>query len=347
MGKSEVREARNVKHAINCYSAASGQLVNWSKSAVFFLNTPLPRQLKIAKILGCSIGALPSSYLGLPLGLKAPDSFWEVLINKFSKKLAGWKGNFLSQAGKLTLLKASLQSIPIYALSLFKIPSKFADSIDKVLRNFLWTGTEDKKRLPLIAWDMVCKSVKEGGLGIRKIRSLNKALLAKQGWRVFHENKEWSIIWKHKYLLNSASLPDLISTPDISHPSAIWGAVQETKKILGEGCTWKIGNGLKVRFWEDSWLKDLPLIEEFQDLSHIDLCKQRFGSRVCDYWQNNSWVNLKDISQSFNHIQLSLNAVSLYPTLEDEIIWHAEPSGQYKVSSFFAAKEKVNIPFWA
>lgn len=153
MGKYEVREARNLKQAINFYSSASGQLVNWNKSVVFFLNTPILRQHKIAKILGCSIGSFPSSYLGLPLGLKALDSFWEDLINNFSKKLAGWKGNLLSQAGKLTLLKASLQSIPTYALSLFKIPSKYAEAIDKIQRNFLWTGSEEKKRMPLISWD--------------------------------------------------------------------------------------------------------------------------------------------------------------------------------------------------
>ena len=132
MGKAEMKEARNQKQAINLYSSASGQLVNWNKSVVYFINTPIQRQNKIAKILGCSIWSLPSSYLGLPLGLKIPDSFWENLINKISKKLAGWKGILLSQAGKLTLLKACLQSIPTFALSLFKIPSKYADSIEKI-----------------------------------------------------------------------------------------------------------------------------------------------------------------------------------------------------------------------
>ena len=126
---------------------------------MYFIKTPIPRQNKIANILGCSIGSFPSTYLGLPLGLKVLDSFWEDLINKFSKKLVGWKGNILSQAGKLILLKSCLQSIPTYALSLFRIPMKFAESIDKIQRKFLWTGTEEKKRMPLIAWDQVCKPI--------------------------------------------------------------------------------------------------------------------------------------------------------------------------------------------
>lgn len=123
--------------------------------------------------------------------------------------------------------------------------------------------------------------------------------------------------------------------------------MQEKKKILGEGCSWKIGNGFKVRFWEDVWLKDHPLIEDVQDMTQVDLCKQRYGTLVSHYWLNDSWVNLKDIDQSLNHIQLSLNAVSVYPSIEDEIIWHADPSGQFKVSSIFGSKEKVNLPFWS
>ena len=124
---------------------------------------------------------------------------------------------------------------------------------------------------------------------------MNKALLAKQGWRTYHDNKEWSTIWKHKYLFNVNSLPDFLSSPDVIHPSTIWGAIQGTKKTLGKGCSWKIGNGHKVIFREDVWLKDHPLIEYFQDKAQVDICKQRYDILVSHYWQNNSWVNLIDI----------------------------------------------------
>ena len=75
----------------------------------------------------------------------------------------------MSQVGKVTLLKACLQSIPTYALSLFKIPTKYVDSLDKIQRNLLWSGTEEKKRLALISWDQIYKLIKDGGLGIRTI----------------------------------------------------------------------------------------------------------------------------------------------------------------------------------
>ena len=41
-----------------------------------------------------------------------------------------------------------------------------------------------------------------------------------------------------------------------------------------------------------------------------------------------------------------LNAFSLYPLQEDKMIWSANPSGKFKVSSLFKYKEKGNQPFW-
>lgn len=82
--------------------------------------------------MGCEMGYLSDSYLGLPLCLDPPDSFWSSMIDKFHKNLASWKGTLLSQAGKIIVLKASLQSIPLYVLSIFKIPRKFVDEIEKI-----------------------------------------------------------------------------------------------------------------------------------------------------------------------------------------------------------------------
>ena len=107
-GEALVSEAKLIKSLLDMYTRGIGQLINWAKSSVYFINTPVDRQRKIASFLGCGVGTLPTSYLGLPLGTKLPDSFWKGLIDRFNKKLAGWKGTTFSQAGKCLLVKATL-----------------------------------------------------------------------------------------------------------------------------------------------------------------------------------------------------------------------------------------------
>ena len=107
-GEVSVWEARTFKRILNSYTRGTGQAINLDKSSVFFLNTPLERQRKIARILGYDIGSLLTTYLGLPLGSKPPESFWNNIIDNFNKKLTSWKGATLSQVGKCTLVNSIL-----------------------------------------------------------------------------------------------------------------------------------------------------------------------------------------------------------------------------------------------
>ena len=96
MGEASVRNARNIKKALIDYGEATGQSINWHKGVIYFINVSEVRQSKIKWIIGYQSGSLPGTYLGLPLGLTPPDSFWNSLIDKIHLKLAGWKGSFLS-----------------------------------------------------------------------------------------------------------------------------------------------------------------------------------------------------------------------------------------------------------
>lgn len=71
--------------------------------------------------IGCGRESWPIKYMGIPLGgnpLKI--SFWEPVLSKMSKKLASWKKAFLSRGGKLTLISAVLNVLPMYFMSLFR-----------------------------------------------------------------------------------------------------------------------------------------------------------------------------------------------------------------------------------
>jgi len=79
-GHPSVQEARQLKSLLSDFSKASGANVNKIKSQIFFFNTPATTQVAIARILGFTVAALPSKYLGVPLiASTLKHSSWKIL----------------------------------------------------------------------------------------------------------------------------------------------------------------------------------------------------------------------------------------------------------------------------
>jgi hypothetical protein len=97
----------------------SGMRVNYHKSEVVPVNVEVEEDIKaFAGVFGCPVGALPIKYLSVPLHYsKLRREDLQPLIEKIIKRIAGWRGNLLTQAGRLVLIKTCLASIPIYLLS--------------------------------------------------------------------------------------------------------------------------------------------------------------------------------------------------------------------------------------
>ncbi|RVW91856.1 putative ribonuclease H protein [Vitis vinifera] len=73
--------------------------------------------------------------------------------------------------------------MPIYQMSIFRMPKMVARRLEKVQRDFLWGRGNMEGKTHLVNWEVVCTDKAKGGLGIRKLALLNKALLGKWIWR--------------------------------------------------------------------------------------------------------------------------------------------------------------------
>ncbi|KAI5348948.1 hypothetical protein L3X38_001835 [Prunus dulcis] len=64
---ARAQNCRVIERILQCYCQASGQLVNFEKSNMFFsLNTPMPLRTQLQAILGVNTMMDPGKYLGLP-----------------------------------------------------------------------------------------------------------------------------------------------------------------------------------------------------------------------------------------------------------------------------------------
>jgi hypothetical protein len=140
-------------------------------------------------------------------------------VEKIKDRLAGWKANHLSIAGRITLAKFTIQAIPIYPMMSMPIPKSCLNEIEKVQRPFIWGDTEDKRKAHLISWDTMTQPKSCGGLGLRKLHSMNE----------------------RKITVNSNDSP-------------LWKALGKSWSKLEFHRCWSIGDGNKADFWTDKWL---------------------------------------------------------------------------------------------
>jgi hypothetical protein len=70
-------------------------------------------------------------------------STFSSIQGKIWERINGWMEKFLSQAGKEVLLKAVVQAIPTYTMSVFQLLKKLCHNITSMMSRFWW-GYKEK-----------------------------------------------------------------------------------------------------------------------------------------------------------------------------------------------------------
>jgi len=173
------------------------------------------------RFLYCRVGCVPFTYLGLPVGANPRiDKTWQPLLKLLTNRLGSWGNKYVSLGGRVVLLNSVLNAIPIFYLSVMKMPVKVWKKIVCLQREFLWGGVKQSKR--------------DGGLGVRDLRQVNLALLGKwRGCSLLGDGGLWRDILNARYGVSYPS-PHLGGRPSGHRGGLVfpfWGGIKRRPEI--------------------------------------------------------------------------------------------------------------------
>lgn len=164
------------------------------------------------------------------------------------------ENRFFSEGGREVLIKAIIQAIPTYAMSCFIIPCSINNNIESMCARFWWGTNEKDKKIHWKNWSSLKRPKCDGGLGFRELTSFNKALLAKQVWRIMdNPNSLVARVLKARYFKHS----DILEASLSSNPSYIWRSLMWSRDIIRNGTIWKVGNDASINARRDVWIPSL------------------------------------------------------------------------------------------
>ncbi|RVW17848.1 Isoamylase 3, chloroplastic [Vitis vinifera] len=178
---------QTLKSLLLVFGHISGLKVNLDKSNIYGINLEQNQLSKLVELLDCKASVWPILYLSLPLGGNPKAcGFWDPVIVRILRRLDGRQKVYLSFGGRITLIQSCLTHMPSYFLSLVKIPASVAGKIERLQRDFLWSGVRKGKRDHLVSWDVVCNLKAKKGIGIwedfsNESRSLREMVVEEMG----------------------------------------------------------------------------------------------------------------------------------------------------------------------
>ncbi|KAI5352205.1 hypothetical protein L3X38_005096 [Prunus dulcis] len=341
------RQAHIMKQCLDEFCRASGQVVNFEKSAIY-CSPNISKELAsdISHICGSPLTNNLGKYLGMPLlHSRVTKSTYNNLVDKVHARLASWKSRVLSSAGRATLIQAVTSAIPVFAMQTAKLPMSICDEPDKLNRNFFWGGSDKKTKVHLCQWDLLCRPKSKGGLGFKKTHEMNKALLAKSGWRLLKKDEGlWAQIFEKKYLRgHSPCDPNLLLKQNCS---PTWKGIVFGSQLLEKGLIWRLGKGDNINFWKDKWIADEALIHmvEVSPDSSVDTI-------VSDFLMD-GWWDIEKLRRVLpeDWVQKIIGCpADLGGTTEDCQIWQTTSNGLFSVKTaynlLFSGTEWLN-PWW-
>jgi hypothetical protein len=324
---------------LDLYATSTGQLINPSKCSILFDNSCAANVREEVKgVLQISQEAFETKYLGLPTpeGRTKKGKF-QSLQAKLASYLVEWDDNqHMTQASKEVLIKAIAQAIPVYVMSVFKLPIGLCDELTKMIKRFWWGAEKGKRKTHWISWDIMMRPKDHGGVGFRDMRLFNQALLARQAWRLIqYPNTLCAKLLKAKYYPNGI----FADTVFAGNGSSTWRAIEYGLELVKKGIIWRVGNGASIRAWRDPWI---PRVAHHRPITAQGHCRYRW---VADFMRPDGTWDIVKLGQFFAHedVEEILKIQTSRRNEEDFIAWFPDKRGVFSIKTRLALEEQMLV----
>ena len=118
----------------------------------------------------------------------------------------------------------------------------------------------------LVKWDTVCLDKRKGGLGVRRLSTLNRALLCKWNWRFANERET---LWRHVISRKFGEEEEGWYTREVREGFGVglWKEIRKEGRLsFAKQSCFSVGNDRNVKFWKDNWCGNFALCNSFPSL---------------------------------------------------------------------------------
>ncbi|XP_027060693.1 uncharacterized protein [Coffea arabica] len=207
--REDRRSVVNLVRFLTLYQEGAGQRINKQKSFFIASRRCSAGQIRrIQHLKGFKQGSFPFSYLGCNLYVgHRKKEFLQFLVEKFIAKLAGWQKKFLSQDGRLILIKHVLLAIPSHVLAVMDPLKGVIKRLEGLMANFFCGQSELGPKHHWCSWRNLCYPVNENGLGVGSFEDILGVFSCKLWWRFCNSTSLWANYMRSSYPMDSGAQP--------------------------------------------------------------------------------------------------------------------------------------------